>query len=775
MHLVFLAADGTPLVKQFEMDVKSGALTKTAYPNAYSFTSHPEDCPDLLTFAALIQSHGHAGHCLLKGAIQRPLVSESRAGSTSADTLTEWACLDLDGAPFPHPDAFMAAIGLAGVSYVLQWSASSGIDPSKTGLHCHLFVRLATPTAPARLKLWLQHLNLTVPALRNAMALTKTQNSCHWPLDVTTCQNDKLLFIAPPLLKGIADPYAQIGRVHYVQHNAEAFALPVNVPSQTVIRKLTDDRVNELREAAGIPKRKPSLFKTAGSVEYLARPDEAIVTGSKEERGFVYLNLNDGDSWGYFHPADNPEFIYNFKGEPIYKTEELIPDYYRSFQQAARANDPRIYLGFRDFHTSAYYNGWYDEDADDLVLSRAQGRQQIFDFMKQHGQEVGDAVPDWYLKFDPHDDVRVNLRDKIVNSFQPSAIMKLPLRYVASPPPLCAKIIDHVLGNHLGLVEHFHNWMGFICQNRQLTFTAWVFQGTQGTGKGIVANKILNPIFGPLMTMKRMEQLEENFTGDLENKFIVFVDEIQASAAKRTGILSAKLKNLIGEPKLSSRQMYSEARVVNNYANFIFASNMPDPVEIPPDDRRYNVGNYQDKKIPPPTQAELKQIERELHDLYCYWMSLQVDEERAHTVMRTQARQEIIDTSMQAADVVSDALIKGDIRFFVEQLPTDDPKVAINTIPSLSARDTLTAAYREIVRDWVLNNTDKISRDQLVTIFRYCVGENVPNSPHKFTQYLKHHKVHLQPTWIKAKTVRGFQTTWAADPTWLAQAQQELK
>jgi hypothetical protein len=40
----------------------------------------------------------------------------------------------------------------------------------------------------------------------------------------------------------------------------------------------------------------------------------------KMERGFVYFNLNGGDSWAYYHPIDNPTFIRNFKGEPMYRT-----------------------------------------------------------------------------------------------------------------------------------------------------------------------------------------------------------------------------------------------------------------------------------------------------------------------------------------------------------------------------------------------------------------------------------------------------------------------
>jgi len=54
-----------------------------------------------------------------------------------------------------------------------------------------------------------------------------------------------------------------------------------------------------------------------------------VITEMKVERGFVYFNLNGGDSWAYYHPENNPDYILNFKGEPAYLTKELLPDYWQ--------------------------------------------------------------------------------------------------------------------------------------------------------------------------------------------------------------------------------------------------------------------------------------------------------------------------------------------------------------------------------------------------------------------------------------------------------------
>jgi hypothetical protein len=110
--------------------------------------------------------------------------------------------LDLDtDRGFTSVHAFLDAIGLAGVSYVLRHSSSAGIT-AQPGLRAHVFVQLATPVAPAQLKLWLRHRNLAIPGLREQVTLAPNGMTPRWPPDVTSCQNDKLLFIADPVVGG---------------------------------------------------------------------------------------------------------------------------------------------------------------------------------------------------------------------------------------------------------------------------------------------------------------------------------------------------------------------------------------------------------------------------------------------------------------------------------------------------------------------------------------------------------------------------------------------
>jgi len=777
MRFYFLRAEGVRLSKRFRLE--NSTLVKEAYPHAYEFTSFAEDCPDLPTLATTISAHGQQGHCLLKGLLSRDLNKESRAGSTKSDEMTAWVCLDLDGANFRNPDDFLAAIGYPDTSYVLQWSASSGIDPTQTGLRCHLFMMLDRPMHPALLKQWLQHLNLTVPDLRTGTALTKTSCALTWPLDVTTCQNDKLLYIAPPELDtGIHDPYGAM-RTVYMKRGKETLTLPNEIPSVTVLRTMMDKRLNELRESVGLPKRRATAFKQAGMVEYMVKPEQAVVTSTKQERGFVYLNLNGGDSFAYYHPEDNPEFIYNFKGEPTYKTEELCPQYYNEAREALRRSHEgtRTYLAFREFNQSTYWNGWYEESTDTLRLSQARSADQLHSFLKQHGLPKGDFIPDWEMVWDPNLPCVVDHTKKIVNTFKRTEIMKL----IPSPrddlPPLTKRLILHLLGIDQDKdpeYEAFNNWMACILQHRKQTYCAWLLQGTQGTGKGLFIQRVLRPILGDACDSLRMEQLEENFTDFLENKLILVIEEIQTGASQKAAKIIAKLKTIIADTEISMRKLYQPARLIKNSCNVIYTSNMSDAIELPSDDRRTNVGRYQPARIPL-SMAEIRQIEDgvELFEAYSYWMTREADLDKARFPLDNEARRQLIDTTMRSADSVAQALTKGNMQFFVELLPTQDDAMKVPNTESAFDSLRVTAAYRELVKEIVLTNKNNLARDELRVLFQYCIG-SVPLSPNKFTSYLRHHRIHMDYVWNGQRSVRGVQVHWHADPAWLAQTRADL-
>lgn len=760
--LFFLKAS-VPLTKEYEQRA-DGSISKNSYPNVYEVTSLKEKNANLAEFASLLQHHAKLGHCLVKGELSRPLTSESRAGTTDPNAATWWILFDLDGVSFKSPDEFMHAIGYPNVSYVVQYSASHHIY-DKT-LRCHIAVLLSKPCAAASLKQYLISWNFTTPALKSMLTLTRTGMSLRYGLDITTCQNDKLIYIANPILKNVVDPFKGKQRIQYVKKKTELFVLP-SPPSLVVNKAEVEAHIATLRETAKLPARK-NTFKHVRNVEILAKPDEAIITGIKEDRGFVYFNFNGGDSWAYYHPSNNSDFIYNFKGEATYLTKELLPEYWSQVTQAAltTTNAPPqqnaqgvVHLAFLDKRSSGYWRGTYNHTKDFLDLYAARTETQIRHFAAANNVAIGEFIPEWDIAFDPKDNVRVDAVNRSINLFQPTKYMLAAAKPkpIKTIPPTIQKIIAHVVNHDVACLYHFINWVAYIVQFRAMTRTAWVMHGTEGTGKGLLFNNILRPLFGETQTViHNMSALDEIYNSYLERSFIVAIDEVQTSNMRSEKGVMAKLRNFISEPKVAIRAMYQTAYETTNYSNWLFFSNQPDPITVPKEDRRFNVAPYQPDKLQI-TQDEIqKQLPAELHDFYQYLMEYKVDENAAHTPLLNEARKTLIGISESSIDTVATAIIQGDFAFFMEQLPTNQLQANLDR----EVVDHYKATLIHLLERKNTRNICNISRDELRAIFEYTVGD-MPKSPNKFSSRLKHHRIHFSPTRINDKIVQGMTTTWA--------------
>ena len=768
MKITFLEAR-MPLTKKFT------ATSKEPYPNAFEFKSHTHIARDLDKLADLMKVHAAAGHCLLKGEIQKELDWESRAHSTDPHWVTRWVCFDLDGMKsVPDIDGFMTKVGAPTTSYILQWSASYGIY-NDFSLRAHVLVQLDSPASPSALKIFLKQLNLT--QFQSDLELTKTHVALKWGLDVTTCQNDKLIFITPPVCTPPTLNTYTGQRITVVKKQHDVFDFSkVSLLSAEQIKTLEEGEINRLRRAQNLPERKVSQFKMKElkGEQYMPNPDTATVTGRKEERGFVYLNLNGGDSWAYFHPADNPLFIHNFKGEPTYKTSELVPDYWTSVQTARRqaiqaAQQGKMFLAFRDFKTAEYYNGWYDENTEELVLNVAKSEKQLQDFLLNYGQPVPEAVPIWSIVYDPHAPA-IDLPARSVNVFRPSIYMRRARAHakVASPrlTPTIDRVVRHVVGDEM--YKHWFNWTAYVFQHCTAPKTAWVAHGTHGTGKGVLVNEVLAKIFGSSnVAQKRMEELEDRFNGYLENSLLCVIDEAQIGDSGRSKMIMANLKNQITEPVITIRRMRQSAYETTNRVGFIFNSNKPDPVIVEAGDRRFNVGDYQPNKIQI-TDQEIKDIETELQDFAYRLQQHIIDYDAVRTPKINDAKREMQMASRTSADAVADALAAGDLSVLWDALPTVDaslmdPVVAMKLQP-----------YKQLVYELVTSRRDRLTRDELFIIFNYNVG-NIASSPWRLTLYLKHHNLPIKDIRVGNKITKGIYVSWTNKDEWFDERLAEIE
>jgi Family of unknown function (DUF5906) len=791
--LIFLEGE-MPLTKKYEL--VDGAIQKTPYPNAFLFTSHHEPVADLKDFAAHIKSHAAAGHCLLKGVIHNPLINERRAGSTSSDDHTHWVCLDFDGLPDKHSlDALLKMLGLHDISYVLQWSASYKIPLNSTSLRCHVFMLLDKPTTPSHLREWLMHLNLDTPFLRENTSLTHSHMSLRWPLDVTACQNDKLLYIAEPNLIGIPNPFPKgKSRVSIVTKKNQYLQLKNPDTSARIQQQM---RVDELRVAKNLPARKASYKSVEGATSrVLSNPEEITIYETKVERGFTYFNFNGGDSWGYFHPAENAEVIYNFKGEDPCLTKVLLPDYYDAAKKKAKAvakeyaaehntgvhisttkaGTPAVMLAFQDKH-GVYWVGSYTEATDTLVLNRKKSEKQVRDFCAQNAIPMGDFIPEWQIVFDPQSTTRVDPSNYTINMYQPSVYMTTPFKKVNACPPVILKVIHHALGSEPEVTDHFINWLAFIVQRQERSGTAWVLHGTEGTGKGLLYSQILKPLLGPPQTnMARVEEMLKGFNGFVKNKLLVAFDEVHIGVMKEQDEILGRLRNMITEEAIQIRDLYASPELVPNLTNYLFFSNKRDSVLINTNDRRYNVGRYQSQKLEVVHKEFAKSretnqalIANELQAFAFFLRGYPVSPEAARAPLETADRANMMAITTPAPDKIAGYLsLEGaNMQELIDMMDRDEKRVQ-------HAKREAMKDFKQVLVDNMLRTMDRMnhpkskvaidtngvmSRDEARTIFEFGLGQ-MKDGPTRFTQFLRHR--HLEPTrvWIDNKAVTGLRMNW---------------
>lgn len=762
MHTEFLAAD-VPLVKTFTL--KNGDLEKSPYPMVRDFTSHRLPTTSLDELHVALLHAASQGWCMQKGLLTRPIKKESRAGLTNAADATHILMLDFDGLTgYASLNDALKPMGLDKFDRIVQWSASAHLPQSTSsppGLSAHIFFWLSNPVSPQLLKSWL--MNTCMTHFASCVTLTKSGAALHWPVDPSVMDNSKLIYIAPPVLRGLSSSIQGLG-IEIVHVSKKG---PCNPPSSfftvnpQIVQKARHELLNTLRKASGYTAIRDSQLRISNGQLYLSKPGQAALTGLRTERGFVYINLNGGDSWGYYHPEDNPEYIYNFKGEPIYKTEELLPEYWASLKRIdpQRPQSKVQYFVGRDFATARYYNGIFHSEKNLLEMARATTEGQLKSFMKQHGQPVPDFIPDFTIEYNPHNPIKFSLEDRYINTYEPSRFEHLKPQKVTEIPPTIKRIITSAVGGALTL-DHFINWTAEMIQYKTKTGTAWVWQGIEGTGKGFLFHNILKQLLGPTNAVAiTTRELDSSFNGYLEHALLVFVDEVQLPALKGALGLAANLRSFITEPEVAIRRMYCEAYTAKNFSNFILASNMPDPVVISSTDRRFHVGQFQATKLVLSPQ-DVEAIEKELTDFWHYLKSYQVNREAVREILESEDRARLMDLSMSTADSVAASILAGDMEDLVNKVP-------------LKPITPAESAYAALVKFLLTTGETHLHRDELRTIFQYQVGD-MATGVSTFAKYLAHHQIHTKVIWRDNHAVRGFVVNWQQNETWRKAALAEL-
>ena len=718
MELTFLeASNGLKLSKKH-----SPVDGFTPYPHVKKVNSYHEqvslDENGLAQFEARLNAHGTSGHCLLKGPLKRPLNAESRAGKCDRIAYSNLLVLDIDGIKLPgniQPAKFvandvtrLAAQVLAelpepfhNVSYIAQASSSLGLKADKVSLHIFIFLTYAMPAKA--MKLFLQSANFESDLFKSQIELSANGHSLKYPVDLSVADNSKLIFIAPPTFEDpTADPFTspseRVARVVGKHSTLDLAALMEDI-SPEVIHQQSNAVKNELRTAKGFnaKKAKVTMVTLANKTqEVLQNPDRMSITIVDDTQPpYIRCNINGGDSNAYFFMLDDPTYMHNFKGEPLFSIEKSDPDFYATLFESykaeldkqGRANQPIV---LRDYYTDTYYNGVFDPNLNQFTKefpllpcnsSSTEG------FMRSHGRPKPDFIPDARVVFDPaSNDAAVNLTnvpyhvnmyrqtDYMLNPKEPDEPLTMgDIDKLQDACPLAYKLTKHILGGEDDEAERFINWLAYIFQTRRKAMTAWVMQGVPGTGKGIFYTKVLRPLFGDEhVPMRALQNIEEQFNLYMRQAIFLVVDEFHMASANSGAMkIADKLKNAITENTMTIRAMRSNQVEMPNFTNFIFLTNRADAVKIEEGDRRYNIAPRQEKKLEevyPEVNANIDEIEKELPKLAGILSTYKVDKRLVRTPIENTAKAKMQQVTMSIIEEFFSAVKNGDLDFFVDLL-----------------------------------------------------------------------------------------------------------
>jgi hypothetical protein len=294
--------------------------------------------------------------------------------------------------------------------------------------------------------------------------------------------------------------------------------------------------------------------------------------------------------------------------------------------------------------------------------------------------------------------------------------------------------------------KYFLNWLAAIFQTRMKTNTAWIFQGVQGTGKGVLFTHILAPLIGKDYCHEMtMDRLDDDFNAYLSDNIILFIDEANISSSKNGDRLLNRIKNLVTEPEQHIRGMRQNATVCRNYSNVVLASNYDEIIPMEVSDRRFNVAPRQEI----PIQLEyddVVQISVELSEFSNYLHSFEVDHKAVKRVLLSEAREKLISLSETTVSSFFHSIQNGNLSYFTQYLDS----AAKLDVEGIRYHD-----YALVVNRWIgaVGEETNVPRAELRTCYQFL--QNVTISTTKFSRMCAKYALDIKPIRLDAIVSRG--------------------
>jgi len=308
----------------------------------------------------------------------------------------------------------------------------------------------------------------------------------------------------------------------------------------------------------------------------------------------------------------------------------------------------------------------------------------------------------------------------------------------------------HICGDDQDVFDLLINHLAYMVQKRVKTRIAYLFQGTQGTGKGVWFNFVLAQIFGRDYCADVLQKVfVKEFNLFLESNFCILVDEVEANFSETNNEITRVLKQVIADTYISVEGKGVDIRNGINNANFFFATNKRNGVHIEPGDRRFIVAPCQENKIydMPWWGDDDKMIEllrSETEEFVAYLKRYAVDYTKINRPFDNPAKEALIDLSKTNADYFFEAVKDGNWEWLSDNIVPDPIPLSV----ACNIQNTLSRIKHE----------DKVSRDDLNDIYNNIHNKHI--NPASFTRLCKLHGLAIKQMKIDGINKQGVQVNW---------------
>ena len=643
---------------------------------------------------------------------------------------------------------------------------------AERGIGLHLFFFLDRPVPASQLTHWLTGLNFSIEPFKAQLKLNRSGISVKWVCDPVVARPAQIIYVAPPILQGVSDPFATPADRWVLLPGEQATCDLTQVLLDVLpsaIQQQSERVLGDLRKSVGL-KRKTLQYRAltvdGERVQVLTNPDQMQLTLLRTTDTFAYWNLNGGDSNAYYNPIGNPEIIYNFKGEPPFELRKANEDIYNWYcetykTQIRDTSDPRP-LAFREMGTDQHYAVEFNPREDRTLRINKIQKQNLEDWCASYGVPLADPIPQWDVLFDPSSTQVIDWDNQRLNLFQPTDLLRSPPALLpayakrtlgeakAALQHLCPyihRVLYHICGSSDLEYEWFMNWLAFTVQTRRKAQTAWIFSGCPGTGKGIFFERILRPIIGEqYATKKRLDHLEEQFNAYLQQTLFLVYEEFRLSDSKQDSKLLNKLKDEIASDITNIRAMRTDVQVVPNFTNYVFFSNHQDVIRIEDGDRRFNIAPPQ--RVPlravwPKITDELSRLDGEIGTFAGFLMSYTFDENAARTCIENDAKARMKELALGYNERFCLAVRHAQLDFFLDVFDLD----LANALSTDLTKSTQITTAQKYVRHWaksVGNGPLRVPAGDLFTVYLAMHDNSNRVTQTKFTQMLARNDVAVQ-------------------------------